>query len=203
MTLLRILLLIACGTLSTATLAQADAAAGKAKATLCAACHGADGNSTNPQWPKLAGQHAAYIVKQLQDFKHGKTRNNAMMSGMVAPLSEADMANLGAWFSSQTSSPGFASKSADIKLGRNIYLGGNADTGVPACMSCHGASGIGDPKAGFPRLAGQHAAYTAAQLRDFRLEKRRNDKQAMMRDIALKLTPKELAAVSAYINGLH
>jgi len=203
MTPLRILLLIVCSTLSTATLAQADAAAGKAKAAVCAACHGADGNSTNPQWPKLAGQHAAYIVKQLQDFKQGKTRTNAIMAGMAASLSAQDMANLGAWFSSQAASPGYASKSADLKLGKKIYRGGNAATGVPACMSCHGPGGAGNPNAGFPRLGGQHAQYVAGQLQNFRLQSRANDKQAMMRDIALRMTPAEMAAVSAYINGLH
>ncbi len=204
MTVLRTLLLIACSTLSTAVLAQADAAAGKAKSVVCAACHGADGNSTNPIWPNLAGQHPGYIVKQLEDFKSDKkTRTNALMLGMAAALDDADRANLAAFYSSQPASPGFASKSADLELGKKIYRGGNAATGVPACMSCHGPSGAGDPKAGFPVLSGQHAQYTQLQLESFRLETRSNDKQAMMRDIALKLTPKEIAAVSAYINGLH
>jgi cytochrome c553 len=204
MTVLRTLLLIACSTLSTAILAQADVAAGKAKSAVCAACHGADGNSTNPIWPNLAGQHPGYIVKQLEDFKSDKkTRSNALMLGMAAALNDADRANLAAFYSSQSASSGFASKSADLELGKKIYRGGNAVTGVPACMSCHGPSGAGDPKAGFPVLSGQHAQYTQLQLESFRLETRSNDKQAMMRDIALKLTPKEIAAVSAYINGLH
>ncbi len=203
MTLLKILLLIASSALTMNAMANADAAAGKTKSAACAACHGADGNSSNPQWPKLAGQHPAYIVKQLQDFKQGKSRSNAMMAGMVAPLNDADMANLAAYFSSQTTAPGFASKTADIKLGKKIYRGGNSATGVPACMSCHGPSGIGDPKAGFPKLGGQHAQYTAIQLQAFRMETRSNDVKSMMRDIALKLTPKEVAAVSAYINGLY
>ena len=204
MTVLRTLLFIACSTLSTAILAQADAVAGKAKSIVCAACHGADGNSTNPLWPNLAGQHPGYIVKQLEDFKSDKkTRTNDLMAGMVATLSDADRADLAAFYASQTPSPGFASKSADLELGKKIYRGGNSATGVPACMSCHGPSGAGDPKAGFPVLSGQHAQYTQLQLESFRLETRSNDKQAMMRDIALKLTPKEIAAVSAYINGLH
>ncbi len=203
MTVLRILLLIAASTLTSASLAQADAAAGQAKSAACAACHAADGNSTNPEWPNLAGQHPAYIVKQLQDFKEGKARSNALMSGVAASLTDDDMANLAAYFSAQTPSPGFVDKEADVELGEKIYRGGNAKTGVPACMSCHGASGAGDSKAGFPVLAGQHAKYTATQLETFRLETRSNDRQSMMRDIALKMTPKEIAAVSAYINGLY
>ena len=199
----RTLLIIACSTLSSASLAQADAAKGQAKSATCVACHGADGNSTNPEWPKLAGQHPAYIVKQLKDFKQGKTRSNALMTGMVAPLSDDDMANLAAYYSSQSASPGFAGKQADVKLGERLYRGGNALSGVPACMSCHGPDGAGDPKAGFPLLAGQHAKYIDTQLQTFRMETRSNDKQSMMRDIALKLTPKEMAAVAAYINGLH
>ncbi len=203
MTVLRILLLIAASTLATASLAQAEAAAGKAKSAVCAACHAADGNSTNPEWPKLAGQHPAYLIKQLQDFKQGRTRSNALMNGMAASLSDEDMANLAAYYAGQTPSAGFVSKEADVKLGERIYRGGNAETGVPACMSCHGPSGAGFPKAGFPALAGQHAKYTATQLEAFRLEKRSNDQQSMMRDITLKMTPKEIAAVAAYINGLY
>ncbi len=203
MTSLRILLLVACSSLFAVGLAQADAVAGKTKSAPCMACHGVDGNSADPQWPNLAGQHEGYITKQLQDFKLGKTRSNAMMTGMVAALSGEDMADLAAYYSGQSLSPGFAAKNADLELGRKIYQGGNIGSGVPACMSCHGPDGVGDPKAGFPKLAGQHAKYVAAQMQLFRLETRSNDKQAMMRDIALKMTPGEIAAVSAYINGLY
>jgi cytochrome c553 len=179
-----------------------DVASGKAKAGTCAACHGPDGNSLNPEWPKIAGQHAAYIESQLRAFKEGKLRSNAMMTGMVAPLSEEDMKDLGAYYASLSMSGGFASE-ALVKAGERLYRGGNAKTGVPACMSCHGPAGRGDPRAGFPHLAGQHAAYTQAQLEGFRLGSRSTDPRRMMRDIALKLTPDEMAAVASYISGLN
>ena len=181
---------------------QGDPAAGKAKAATCVACHGTDGNSVNPEWPKIAGQHAAYIAKQLKDFKAGKQRNNALMTGMVAGLSEQDMNDLGAFYASASMSGGFAEESL-VKLGEKLYRGGNSASGVPACMSCHGPAGAGDPRAGFPRLGGQHATYTRAQLESFRTEARSNDAKRMMRDIALKLTPAEMAAVATYISGLH
>lgn len=177
-------------------------AAGKAKSVTCTACHGTDGNSTNPEWPKIAGQHAGYIEKQLKEFKAGKVRSNALMTGMVAALTPEDMKNLAAYYAGQPMSGGFADE-ASVELGKKLYRGGNADSGVPACMSCHGPKGLGDPMAGFPRLAGQHATYTATQLEAFRLGTRSNDVKSMMRDIALKLTPDEKKAVANYISGLH
>jgi cytochrome c553 len=179
-----------------------DPATGKAKAATCAACHGPDGNSTNPEWPKIAGQHAAYIASQLMAFKEGKARNNAMMTGMVAALSEQDMRDLGAYYASMNMSGGFADENL-AELGEKIYRGGNQATGVPACMSCHGPAGLGDPRGGFPRLAGQHATYTQVQLENYRLGVRSSDANRMMRDIALKMTPDEMAAVASYISGLH
>jgi len=181
---------------------QGDPAAGKAKATPCAACHGPDGNSTNPEWPKLAGQHAAYTAAQLRHFKQEELRSNAMMTGMVAGLSEQDMLDLGAYFATQNTSGGFADE-ALVELGERIFRGGNTETGVPACMSCHGPRGLGDPRAGFPKLAGQHATYTQMQLESFRLGTRSTDPNGMMRDIALRMTPQEMEAVASYINGLH
>jgi cytochrome c553 len=181
---------------------EGDPAAGQAKAATCIACHGPDGNSVNPEWPKIAGQHARYIAKQLKEFKAGKHRSNALMAGMVAGLSEQDMDDLGAFYASANMSGGFAEESL-VELGEKIYRGGNSASGVPACMSCHGPTGVGDPLAGFPRLAGQHATYTRAQLESFRTEARSNDPKRMMRDIALKLTPDEMAAVASYIGGLH
>lgn len=179
-----------------------DPAAGQAKSATCTACHGPDGNSGNPEWPKIAGQHASYLYKQLVEFKAGQHRNNAMMTGMMAPLSPEDMQDLAAYYAANPMSGGFADE-ALVKQGEAIYRGGNPDTGVPACMSCHGPAGLGDPRSLFPRLAGQHATYTRMQLESFRLGQRSNDPRGMMRDIALKLTPTEMEAVASYIAGLH
>ena len=198
----RTLAAIFLGSLALSAWAEGDAAAGQTKSAVCAACHQADGNSTNPEWPKLAGQHAAYIVKQLMDYKAQETRSNALMLGQVANLSEQDMLDLAAWFASRPTSGGFVDE-AQVELGKRIYHGGNGKSGVPACMGCHGPSGVGDPVAGFPRLAGQHATYVAGQLEMFRTETRSNDARRMMRDVAVKLTPAEMAAVSAYVGGLH
>ena len=185
------------------TWAQAgDPAAGQAKAATCTACHGADGNSANPEWPKIAGQHAGYIEKQLNEYKAGEVRNNALMAGMVAALSAPDMKDLAAFYANQSMSGGFTDESL-VELGKRIYRGGNANSGVPACMMCHGVQGAGDPMAGFPRLAGQHATYVQAQLEAFRQGTRSNDAKRMMRDIALKMTPDEMKAVAGYINGLY
>lgn len=179
-----------------------DPAAGEAQAATCAACHGPDGNSANPEWPKIAGQHAQYTEKQILELKDGEVRENALMSGIIAGLSEQDIKNLSAYFATQSMSGGFADAEL-AKLGKKIYRGGNSESGVPACMSCHGPQGAGDPLAGFPRLAGQHATYVQAQLNAFRDGARSNDVKRMMRDIALKMTPDEMKAVASYINGLH
>lgn len=200
---IRIILALFLCTATASSWAQAgDAAAGKAKAATCAACHGADGNSTNPEWPKIAGQHAAYIEKQIIDLKEATTRSNALMSGMIAGLSEQDIKDLSAFYATQTMSAGVAEESL-VTLGQRIYRGGNAESGVPACMACHGPQGAGDPMGGFPRLGGQHATYVQAQLDAYREGTRSNDAKRMMRDIALKMTPDEMKAVASYINGLQ
>lgn len=178
-----------------------DPAAGEAKSATCLACHGADGNSVNPEWPKLAGQHERYLVKQLMDYKAGETRVNAIMNGLAAALSDQDMKDLGAFYASKTMSGGNADEEL-VALGKKIYQGGNADSGVAACMSCHGPAGKGDPLGGFPRLAGQHAQYTQTQLELWRTGTRQNDARRMMRDVVLKMTPDEIKAVSSYIAGL-
>lgn len=202
MTIRLLLSVLLCLSAGSAWAQAGDPAQGKAKSATCAACHGPDGNSVNPEWPKIAGQHAGYIEDQLIAFKDGKFRNNAMMTGMVAPLSPADMKNLAAYYATMNMSGGFAEKEL-AEAGRKLYQGGNQGTGVPACMSCHGPAGKGDPRAGFPLLAGQHSAYTRAQLESYRLGTRSNDPKRMMRDIALKLTPDEMKAVASYISGLH
>ncbi|MEJ2508626.1 MAG: c-type cytochrome [Gammaproteobacteria bacterium] len=181
--------------------AAGDPVAGKAKSATCAACHGADGNSVNPQWPKLAGQHASYIEKELHDFKSG-ARTNPTMSPMAKPLSDDDINNLAAYFSQQTMSIGKADKKLVAK-GEKIYRGGNSATGVAACMACHGPDGAGNPAAKFPRLGGQHAPYVVAQLEAFKSGARSNDAGKMMRNIASKMTDDEIKAVASYIEGLH
>lgn len=171
------------------------------KATACAACHGPAGNSSNPQWPNLAGQHARYTVGQLKAFKDG-TRKNDLMSGMAAGLSEADMQELGAFFSGQQAGIGSADPDK-VELGESIYRGGNASTGVPACMACHGPRGAGNAGAAYPVLSGQHAAYTVLQLSAYKSGDRGTDPAAVMRTIAGRLSADEIEAVASYVSGLH
>jgi len=167
---------------------------------VCAACHGVDGNSMVPMYPKLAAQHPAYITKQLMNFKAGE-RQNAIMAGMVAALTPEDMVNLGAYFGAQTAKSASATKNGPGSLGEKIYKGGIASLGVPACASCHGANGAGIPVQ-FPRLAGQHAEYTVTQMKAWRSGERANDPAKMMRMIASKLSDADIEAVSDYIQGL-
>ena len=178
-----------------------DVAAGKEKSALCAACHGADGNSVNPVWPKLAGQHSEYILKQLKDFKAGK-RNNIQMNPLVATLSEEDMQDLAAYFSSQQTKIGYASAES-LAMGEKIYRAGDASKGLAACMSCHGPTGAGNSAASFPSLSGQHAEYTKIQLLAFRDNKRTNDTNKAMQIVSEKMTTDEIDAVVNYIQGLH
>ena len=147
--------------------AEGDAAAGKTKSVTCAGCHGADGNSTNPEWPKLAGQHPEYTFKELVEFKGGKTRRNASMAAMVTNLSEQDMKDLAAYFAAQPATGGYTEEKY-VELGEQVYRGGKADAGMAACMSCHGPAAEGNPLMRVPTMAGQHALYTANQLRAFR-----------------------------------
>lgn len=186
---------------------KGDAAKGQALASqTCAACHGADGNSQIAVNPKLAGQIPEYLHKQLSNFKAaaGKKaeRDNPVMAGMVANLSAEDMRNLAAYYAAQAANTG-AAKSRDlVALGQKIYRGGNAGKGVPACASCHGPNGAGMP-AQYPRLAGQHAEYTEAQLKAFRTGERANDPNTAMRGTAAKLSDREIQGVSDYIAGLR
>ncbi|WP_371195350.1 cytochrome c [Glaciecola sp. SC05] len=185
-----------------------DPEAGKTKSVTCAACHGSDGNSAIPLNPKIAGQHAGYIYKQLTEYKlasqtGGKEgRNNAVMNGMVAALSDQDKKDLAAYFSSQDTKIGSAPEDA-IAAGEALYRGGDAERGITSCMACHGPAGEGMNLAGFPVLSGQHAQYTAQQLKMFRSGDRHNDLNGMMRDIAVKLTDKDIEVLSAYLEGLY
>ena len=180
--------------------AKPDLAKGEAKySAVCASCHGADGNSAIPANPKLAGQHPAYLVKQLQEFKSGK-RNSAVMKGFAAVLSDEDMANIGAWLTAQKAKPGFAKDKDLVALGERIYRGGIPDRQIAACAGCHSPNGAGIP-AQYPRLGGQHADYSTAQLQAFRDGARANSVQ--MTQVAAKMNDREIKAVSDYIAGLR
>jgi cytochrome c553 len=187
--------------------AKADPAKGKATAeTICVACHGADGNSTAPTNPNLAGQVEQYLAKQLSNFKSvdGKPvlRNNAIMAGMAATLSDEDVKNVAAWFASQKLTPAVAQDESKIAVGQKLWRQGDFKKGVPACAGCHGPAGAGLP-ALYPRLAGQHSEYTETQLKAFRAGERENDPEKMMRTIAAKLSDVEIKAVADYAAGLR
>jgi cbb3-type cytochrome c oxidase subunit III len=180
--------------------AKADPAKGAALyGAVCTSCHGADGNSGAPTFPKLAQQHPEYIVKQLTEYKSGK-RANAIMSGFASALSEDDMRNIAAFVGSKSAKPGFAKDKALATLGEKIYRGGIADRQIPACAGCHSPTGAGIP-AQYPRLAGQHADYTVSQLTQFRGGIRLNSLQ--MGQVAAKLNDKEINALADYIAGLN
>lgn len=174
---------------------------------VCAACHGNDGNSALPPNPHLAGQHAEYITRQLKHFKEG-VRHNEIMAGMSASLTDADMKALGTYFGQQTPKPGTAQDAGLAKAGQSIYRGGDVERGLPACAGCHSPNGAGIP-ANYPRLAGQLAEYTYAQLKLFKEQKRGVDKAGtdvnglIMAQIAAKMTDTEMRAVAEYIAGLY
>ena len=197
--------------LSNPIIAAGDAEAGQAKTATCMGCHGLAGNSTIPNFPKLAGQGETYILKQLQYFKSGE-RENAMMAGVASMLSDQDMEDISAYYSIQTISENSAKGSEEmIELGRKIYVGGKMDTQTTACIACHGAKGKGIPTAGFPAVAAQHADYTASQLKAFRqysINVQTGSEgiervNAMMNNVAMGLTNEEIDALSQYIAGLY
>ncbi|MEK8049485.1 c-type cytochrome [Ideonella sp. DXS22W] len=179
--------------------AKPDLAKGAEKAAACQACHTADGSRGSPANPILQGQHAEYLVKQLTEFKSGK-RQNAVMSGMAAPLTEEDMRNIAAFYASKQAKPGFAKNKDLVQLGEKIYRGGIAAKQVPACAGCHSPTGAGIP-AQYPRVGGQHSDYTEAQLNGFRAGTRGNS--AQMVSIAAKMSDKEIKAVADYMAGLR
>ena len=182
-------------------LMAADLEQGKQLAEQCVACHGQQGNSNNPIWPNIAGQHASYLSKQMHDFI-SENRKNAQMAGIVANLSEEDVVNLSAYFATQKHQTGLAHP-VYVAVGQTIYQAGDSNTGLPACMACHGPKGTGNPAANYPKLSGQHAQYTIAQMRAFKAEQRNNDKNAVMRSIASKMTEAQIKAVAEYIQGLR
>ena len=180
--------------------AKPDLVKGEASYTaVCAACHGADGNSAIAVNPTLAQQHPEYLVKQLQEFKSGK-RNNAVMKGFATMLTDEDMKNIAYWVASKPAKAGFAKDKDLVTLGERIYRGGIADRNIAACAGCHSPNGAGIP-AQYPRLSGQHADYTVAQLDTFRDGTRANSTQ--MTQVAAKLNDKEIKAVADYIAGLR
>jgi len=189
-----------------------DAVAGAAKAAACGACHGMDGNATDPQYPKMAGQHERYIVRHLELFKSGE-RENPIMLGLASPLGAQDMRDIGAYFASQKALPGLADDSVIAGTeerytdrGRRLYFGGDVAAGQPACMSCHGPTGNGNPGPAYPSLAGQHARYTKDVLKRFRdgavygKDERAN---AVMSQVAAKLSDTDIDALATFLEGLH
>lgn len=196
------------GLIGAANAFDGDAEAGKAKSATCAACHGPDGNSPLAIYPKIAGQHAGYLYKQLTDYKLGMTsggkegRANAIMFGMVAALSDQDMKDLAAYFSSQRMTPGTTPEDV-IEAGQKLYRGGDAERGIAACIACHGPRGAGTSLAGFPRIGFQNADYLKTTLEEFRAGTRANDMNGMMREVAKKLTDEDIRVLSQYLGGLH
>ncbi len=179
-----------------------DAAKGQQIAKqVCAVCHGADGNSPLSANPNLAGQHPAYLYKQLTEYKTG-TRSNAIMAGMVANLSDEDMRNLAAFFANQSAREGTASNMDLVTAGQKLFRAGDPEKGVAACSACHSPDGAGIPPV-YPRVSGQHSGYAAAQLRAFRSGDRNNDPNAMMRMLAGRLSDEEINAVAEYMSGLR
>ena len=179
-----------------------NAEAGKTKAAACGGCHGMDGNSMIPAYPKLAGQNEAYITKQIKDFKANTTRQNAIMLGMVAALSDEDAADIGAYFQSQKLAATAPFDESKLATGREIYKGGNLQTGVPACQACHGPNGSGTAGIGYPQLGGQYVDYTLAQLKAFKEGARSNDDKMLMRSIVEKMSEEDMVAVANYIASL-
>jgi len=177
--------------------------AGKTKALRCGACHGPDGNSVNPQWPSIAGQHAPYIVRQLQAFQNGE-RTNILMSSQAMTLTEQDIKDIAVFFAAQ---PAAAKSVADpglVDKGEALYRGGDKESGAAACLTCHGPTGRGNPAARYPLLRGQHATYIAATLREYATETRKSDGTTrIMRDIAKRLSEDDIVAVAAYVQGLR
>jgi cytochrome c553 len=205
---------IAVATLALASLpARADslvdgsAEAGKAKSVTCAACHGAAGSSANAMWPNLAGQNAPYLVAQLKAFRPGAdgkaTRSDPLMTSMAMPLSDQDIRDLAVYFESLPAAVNSVADESLLARAEALYRGGSEEARVAACLACHGPTGRGNPAATYPMLSGQHAAYTAKQLRDYAAETRTSDgKTKVMRDIAARLSKDDIVAIASYVQGL-
>ena len=205
-TLLRIaclssLLLLGSG-VSAESLVDGSAEAGKTKSTTCAACHGAEGASVNPEWPNLAGQHAAYIVQQLEAYKGGD-RQNVLMSSQAMGLSGEDMRDLAVYFESQDLPPRAVADPELVDMGERLYRGGDLEAGVSACIACHGPHGLGNPAANYPKLQGQHATYTTSTLKAYRSGERVSGMNKVMNHIAERLSDEQIEALASYVQGLR
>ncbi len=198
-----VIALLLCSQASADGLVDGSYEDGKTKAVRCGACHGPDGNSVNPQWPSIAGQHAPYIVRQLAAFQNGE-RTNILMTSQAMTLTEQDMKDVAVFFAAQ---PAAAKSVADPRLvdkGQALYRGGDKESGAAACLTCHGPTGRGNPAAAYPLLRGQHATYVAATLREYATGARKSDGAAkIMRDIAKRLSEDDIVAVAAYVQGLR
>ena len=179
-----------------------DAVAGKTKAAACGGCHGMDGNSLVAMYPKLAGQNEAYITKQVKDFKANADRQNPIMFGMVAALTDEDAADIGAYFQTQSIKEAAAFDETRLAAGRELYKGGDLQKGIPACQACHGPTGAGTAGIGFPQVGGQYVDYTVAQLKAFKDGSRKNDAKMLMRSIVAKMSEADMVAVANYIASL-
>ena len=189
---------------STSLMAGGDAARGEEKAGMCAACHGLDGNSTMAMWPKLAGQHPAYLERQISLIKSG-ARSVPEMAGIVAALSDQDIADLAAYYAGQVSSPAVADPDL-VSQGERLYRAGNPKTSIPACKACHGPAGEGNPLAGYPALAGQHSVYLAKMLEGFKSGANWGEDDTdsnVMVGVSALMSASEIKAVSSYIQGLY
>ncbi|HFC91441.1 MAG TPA: cytochrome c4 [Leucothrix mucor] len=189
-------------TTSASVFASGDAAKGKALTGSCVACHGADGNSVNPIWPKLAGQSEEYLIKQLNDFRSGERIDATMTAMAKAIASDDDIPHIAAYFASQKQKPGVADDKL-VDAGRQLYKGGRSSSKVTACAACHGVTGNGIAKAKFPKISGQHNKYIVKQLKAFKAGKRANDPGKMMRNIAYNMTDSDMKAVAEFITGLR
>jgi cytochrome c553 len=186
---------------TTAVMAEGNVEKGKQKSITCAACHGQDGNSINPEWPSIAGQNVNYIMRSLHSFKDGG-RQNVLMSSQVQTLDEQTMEDLAAYFASQE--PGKQTTDpALVAQGERLYRGGDMERSVSACIACHGPLGHGNPGGGYPSIAGQHATYTKSQLLAYRSNTRQTDPNRIMRDITQHMTDDEIDAVASYMQGLQ
>ena len=198
-----IVLLLAAPLAGADSLIEGSIEAGKARALTCTACHGAEGISVNPLWPNIAGQSANYTLAQLKAFKNG-TRKDPLMSSQAMLLLDEDMRNLSVYFESLPAPAMAVADASKVDKAEAIYRGGDKEAGVAACLACHGPSGRGNPAAVYPALQGQHATYTAKQLRDYKSGARVSDgKTRMMRDIAARLDEDDIVALAAYVQGLR
>lgn len=181
--------------------AGAETLPGQEKSAICAGCHGAQGNSMNPDWPSLAGQHANYLAKQIHDYKNAQTRQAALMTPMVAGLTDQDITDLAAFYASLPRTSGNTPEKL-LSHGEQLYRSGDLNKHITACIACHGPQGKGNAQAGFPVLSGQQPAYTIQQLEAFKNKTRTNDLNSIMQDISARMDHDDMEAVAYYLYGM-